>query len=456
MCAWPEQNCSCTCNKCPDGFWEARLPPNGVFKCIKCPNDHDYREGKCWPRCSDKERFHCRHAGWLEHGNVLLGQCACYAGQDRGLFSERPAVSAVSCPTGEFIAVTKTADNTAKCYACPSRASATAYRVEEELNDSGGFTAKCHYSDGVKEDGVKGGEPTVGDVISPIAVPSSVPEYVSAIMTPMPAEGCSWPATRVCLSTQSSQPCGSPTEAGCSCNCSKCPEGFQVTYVVAGSGPTCGKCNSSHGVLLQDKCYAFCAVGEQMRCPWGECGCYQLPGNVASPTLFEHTVMFTLSCPAGLPAEGTYGYSDQKCYVCPHGGDRVQKIYPSGEVKCVGRAQCGNAACTAAISSIDDAVLFLMKTGLTVSPRPRRVLVVARTRSKRVYMRARSGVLTQMGPPGAGLRRAARGQSFKGIWILRRLSTFGKWIASLSASSRHGMRSPREHREADALDPRHL
>jgi hypothetical protein len=193
-----------------------------------------------------------------------------------------------------------------------------------------------------------------------------------------------------------------------------------------------------------------------MRCPLGECGCYQLPQDVASFTLFEHMVMFTVSCHAGLPAEGTHGYSDKNCYSCPHGGDRVRNFYPSGEVKCVGRAQCGNAACTAAISSIDDAVLFLMKTGFTVSPRPRRVLVVARTRSKRVYMRARSGVLTQMGPPGAGLRRAARGQSFKGIWILRRLSTFGKWIASLSASSRHGMRSPREHREADALDPRHL
>jgi hypothetical protein len=52
---------------------------------------------------------------------------------------------------------------------------------------------------------------------------------------------------------------------------------------------------------------------------------------------------------------------------------------------------CGNAACAAAISSIDDATLSLMKTGFTVSPRPQRVLVVARTRSKRVCMRARSG-----------------------------------------------------------------
>jgi hypothetical protein len=300
-------------------------------------------------------------------------------------------VSAVSCPTGEYIADTKTAGNTPKCYACPSRASATAYRVEEELNDSGGFTAKCHYSDGVKEVGVKRGEPTVGDVISPIvAVRSSVTEYAAAMMTPMPAEGCSWPATQGCLSTQSSQPCGGPTEAGCSCNCSKCPEGFQATYVA--TGPTCGKCDSSHPVLVNDKCYASCGAMEQMRCPWGECGCYQLPQNVTSPTLFEHTVMFTVSCPAGLPAEGTYGYSDQKCYVCPHGGDRVQKIYPSGEVKCVGRAQCGNAACAAAISSINDAALSLMKTGFTVSPRPWRVKAVVCWRSKRVCMRARSGV----------------------------------------------------------------
>ena len=64
------------------------------------------------------------------------------------------------------------------------------------------------------------------------------------------------------------------------------------------------------------------------------------------------------------------------CYACPHGGDRVQKIYPSGEVKCVGRAQCGNPECAAAISSIDDAALSLMKTGFTVSPRPRRMPAV--------------------------------------------------------------------------------
>ena len=105
-----------------------------------------------------------------------------------------------------------------------------------------------------------------------------------------------------------------------------------------------------------------------MRCPWGECGCYQLPQDVASHTLFEHTVMLNVSCPTGLPAEGTW-YSDKKCYACPHGGDRVANLYPSG-VKCVGRAQCGKAACAAAISSIDDAALSLMKTGFAVSPRP--------------------------------------------------------------------------------------
>ncbi len=38
-------------------------------------------------------------------------------------------------------------------------------------------------------------------------------------------------------------------------------------------------------------------------------------------------------------------------------------------------------ACAAVISSIDDATLSQMKTGLTVSPRPRRVLAVACTRS---------------------------------------------------------------------------
>jgi hypothetical protein len=371
-------------------------------------------------------------------------------------------VSAVSCPTGEYAIIS--AGNTPKCYACPSRASATTYAVE----DASGFTAKCHYSDGVEEVGVKGGEPTVGDVISPIAVPSSVPEYASAIMGPMPPEGCWLPAAaRVCLSTQNSQPCVGPgphTEAGCSCNCSKCPEGFQVFSFTGPTGPTCFKCNSSHPTFFDNKCYASCGAGKQMRCPWGECGCYQLPQDVAwtaSHILSEHTVMLNVSCPTGLPAGGRW-YSDQKCYVCPLGGDRVQKSYPSGEVKCVGRAQCGNATCAAAISSIDDATLSLMKTGFTVSPRPRRVPAVARTRSKRVYMRALSGVqkrrakegmgdLTRLGPPCAGLRRAARGQSKEGIWSLRNLLQLSAYLRS-----RHGMRFPREHRDADTPGAQHL
>ena len=53
---------------------------------------------------------------------------------------------------------------------------------------------------------------------------------------------------------------------------------------------------------------------------------------------------------------------------------------------------CGNAACAAAISSLDTATLSLMKTGFTVSPRPQRVLAGACTRSKRVCMTERSGV----------------------------------------------------------------
>jgi hypothetical protein len=44
---------------------------------------------------------------------------------------------------------------------------------------------------------------------------------------------------------------------------------------------------------------------------------------------------------------------------------------------------CGNDECAKTISAIDDATLSLFKTGMKVSPRPRRVLAVARTRSKR-------------------------------------------------------------------------
>ena len=46
------------------------------------------------------------------------------------------------------------------------------------------------------------------------------------------------------------------------------------------------------------------------------------------------------------------------------------------------------SACAAAINFIDDMTLSLMKAGFTVSPRPRRVLAVACTRSKCVCTRA--------------------------------------------------------------------
>ena len=44
---------------------------------------------------------------------------------------------------------------------------------------------------------------------------------------------------------------------------------------------------------------------------------------------------------------------------------------------------CGNDECAKTISSFDDATLIQLKIGFKVSPRPRRVLAVARTRSKR-------------------------------------------------------------------------
>ena len=69
-----------------------------------------------------------------------------------------------------------------------------------------------------------------------------------------------------------------------------------------------------------------------------------------------------------------------------------RRACPDGPTGPDGASTCGNAECAAAISSIDDETLSLMKTGFTVSHRPRRVPEVARTRSKRVCMRVRSGV----------------------------------------------------------------
>ena len=63
-------------------------------------------------------------------------------------------------------------------------------------------------------------------------------------------------------------------------------------------------------------------------------------------------------------------------------------------------SSCGNSACAAAISSIDDAALSLMKTGFTVSPRLAGVCVYALL-DKCVCMRTRLGV-RQGVPKGVG------------------------------------------------------
>jgi len=128
------------------------------------------------------------------------------------------------------------------------------------------------------------------------------------------------------------------------------------------------------------------------------------------------------------------------------------------------QATCGNAVCAAAISSFDTATLSLMKTGFKVSPRLQRVLAVAvaRTRSKRVCMTERSGVLqgVQRGggwgaltrlAPRAGLRCSARQRFAKDFWIFERRA---RLLDHLRA--RHRMLSPSKHREADAPDARHV
>ena len=116
---------------------------------------------------------------------------------------------------------------------------------------------------------------------------------------------------------------------------------------------------------------------------------------------------------------------------------------------------CGNAACAAAISSIDDATLSLMKTGFTVSPGPRRVLVLARIQARvhgRAAGRAKGGYggSDAAGPLRAGLRRATRRESNEAIWNVRRDD---RDDVHYDPST---MRSPREHREADAPGARHV
>ena len=127
---------------------------------------------------------------------------------------------------------------------------------------------------------------------------------------------------------------------------------------------------------------------------------------------------------------------------------------------------CGNAACAAAISSLDTATLSLMKTGFTVSPRPQRVLAGACTRSKRVCrsLRERSGVLqgvqkgvwgalTRLAPPRAGLPCSARQRFAKDSWTLKRLFQFYDDLRA-----RHRMLSPPsvvQHHQLQQYTPLH-
>ena len=121
---------------------------------------------------------------------------------------------------------------------------------------------------------------------------------------------------------------------------------------------------------------------------------------------------------------------------------------------------CGSA-CATVISSIDDATLSLMRTGFTVTPRPRRAgglvyALQARVHESKLGRAAEpakgcGGDLTQLGPPGAGLRLSAQGKSTSGFQRLR-----GHAMGSDAPRSRHRMRFPRGHRDADDPGPRHL
>jgi len=187
--------------------------------------------------------------------------------------------------------------------------------------------------------------------------------------------------------------------------------------------------HSTHAMLASDRC-------THVRVP-----CLVLPFvDPSSPSVLD------LTC-------SVYHISPRRA--CPGTADQPPRY---------SQATCGNAVCAAAISSFDTATLSLMKTGFKVSPRLQRVLAVAvaRTRSKRVCMTERSGVLqgVQRGggwgaltrlAPRAGLRCSARQRFAKDFWIFERRA---RLLDHLRA--RHRMLSPSKHREADAPDARHV
>jgi uncharacterized protein YPO0396 len=95
-----------------------------------------------------------------------------------------------------------------------------------------------------------------------------------------------------------------------------------------------------------------------------------------------------------------------------------------------------------------------METGFTVSPRPRRVLYALQARVHesalgRAAGRAKEAVGGADAATRAGLRRAARRRWAKELYSLRNLFQFSVYLRS-----RHGMRSPREHRDADSRGSR--
>jgi len=363
-CGEMEPGCTCTCQKCPDGYSENHA--GSQVKCVKCPAGTSLQSGRCYAGWHPV--FNCRAD---EELRCYSDVCGCYrmpAGR-LGILKHGSAVRAVSCPADQYL---RQIHSTMACYACnASKPGATLTSVHQAWS-----AIMCHFSDGTQEEAALGGKPTDGGVMSPSLVlvgtdpqestatvtdcpggettdwgacrcdggdatvatldatvgaptwtrltPTSVPvgtepEEAAITSTPRPAspDSCYSPihlGSERCWHDAENRGCGMD-EAGCACTCQKCPDGYSEDH--SHGQVKCHRCPS--GITYQGgKCYAgnypsyACPLGAVMRCLERVCGCF------ASDPLSQMTdaaALRALSCPTGQNLHSLSG--SWACYLCP-------------------------------------------------------------------------------------------------------------------------------------------
>ena len=386
-----EPGCTCTCQKCPDGYSENHA--GSQVKCVKCPAGTSLQSGRCYAGWHPV--FNCRAD---EELRCYSDVCGCYrmpAGR-LGILKHGSAVRAVSCPADQYL---RQIHSTMACYACnASKPGTTLTSVHQAWS-----AIMCHFSDGTQEEAALGGKPTDGGVMSPSLVlvgtdpqestatvtdcpggettdwgacrcdggdatvatldatvgaptwtrltPTSVPvgtepEEAAITSTPRPAspDSCYSPihlGSERCWHDAENRGCGMD-EAGCACTCQKCPDGYSEDH--SHGQVKCRRCPSGKTGPDSGKCWGTdaCAAGTERRClDYARCGCYRVPVGGA---LVDSRGTYSISCTGDRFAYNSPGGQDLKCYACAQGSSHVE--HRDGAVKCIPK-RLGSTHCPA-------------------------------------------------------------------------------------------------------------